>query len=338
VVGIMSTHVDDFLWGGDIWMSSNVILKIGEKITVGTVEDSNFKFTGIHLTSSVGPSGLVITTSMSEYIKGILPIDIEDSRPLDSPFLHPEYRGFRGLVGALLWVGTQLRPDVLVEVSLLGRFFECGTVKNLRDANKLLRKSQSLVYDVTYVPLRGKVSMSLYTDAAWANVNMVDTQGGHVILLLGEDNVTCNVISWVSRKLQRVVRSTLAGETQAMLAGIDEAMCLAFLFDELTGNIHSSVRPTPVNVVRPTNLENKVLPIFTRTDCKSIVDHLSSQKPKGSDKRLVLDLQHIKQDLEEGNVSSVQWCATDRNLADGMTKPGKSKNLVHAIVTNTVEQ
>ena len=52
-------------------------------------------------------------------------------------------------------------------------------------------------------------------------------------MLMGEDG-KFSPICWQSKRIRRVVRSTLAGETLALADGIDSAFYLATIYSELT--------------------------------------------------------------------------------------------------------
>ena len=81
--------------------------------------------------------------------------------------------------------------------------------------------------DVVFPKLNSTQGLKLvvYTDASLANLNGIDSCGGHVIFLCDNDNMCC-ALSWHSGKLKRVARSTIAAETMALSSGIEEAMYL----------------------------------------------------------------------------------------------------------------
>ena len=54
------------------------------------------------------------------------------------------------------------------------------------------------------------------------------TQGGHFIVLMGEKG-RFSPICWQSKRIRRVVQSTLAGETLALADGIDNAIFLSLV-------------------------------------------------------------------------------------------------------------
>lgn len=68
-------------------------------------------------------------------------------------------------------------------------------------------------------------------------------------------------LSWQSKRVKRIVRSTLAGETLAMSDGIDNSIFLSTLFSELT-----------------TGDAEHASPIICVTDNHSLADALKSTK------------------------------------------------------------
>ena len=74
------------------------------------------------------------------------------------------------------------------------------------------------------------------------------------------ENGLCNLVSWQSKRIRRVVRSTLAGEAKGMLYCIDAAVFISSLYsDILYGNFY-------------------MIPIEVITDNRSLVDALNSSK------------------------------------------------------------
>ncbi|XP_006815928.1 uncharacterized protein LOC102806126, partial [Saccoglossus kowalevskii] len=114
-------------------------------------------------------------------------------------------------------------------------------------------------------------------------------------------------ICWNSKKIRRVVRSTLAGETLAMTDGIDSAMFISTLYLELTG---SDSRYTK-------------LPLVCVTDCKSLYEAVKSTKLV-SEKRLRIEVSGIRELIESNQVKEFIWSESKNRLADCLTKRGAS--------------
>lgn len=123
------------------------------------------------------------------------------------------------------------------------------------------------------------LKMVVFSDASFGNLADGGTQGGHLIVLMGE-NGHFSPFSWQSKRVKRIVRSTLAGEALAMSDGVDNAIFLATLFSEVTAGDAAHV--TPVTCV---------------TDSHSLVDALKSTKSV-TEKRLCLEISSIKEMIQ----------------------------------------
>ena len=110
-----------------------------------------------------------------------------------------------------------------------------------------------------------------FTDAAYTNLIDGGSQGAYFILLVGE-NGACNLISWQSRRIKRIVKSTLAAETLAFGEGIDATVHVSSLFTEIYGGTSDFKR----------------IPIEAVIDNQSLYHALKSTKCI-SDKRLRVD-------------------------------------------------
>ena len=58
------------------------------------------------------------------------------------------------------------------------------------------------------------------------------SQGGHIILLIGK-NGNYSPISWQSKKIHPVIKSTLAAETLALQEGAENCYILRSIIDEI---------------------------------------------------------------------------------------------------------
>ena len=109
-------------------------------------------------------------------------------------------------------------------------------------------------------------------------------------------------LSWQSRKLKRVVKSTLAAETLALLDCAKAAVFLSSVMFELT--------------------KHRV-PIKCYVDSKSLVESLHSSRLV-DDKQLRIDMAVLKDMMDQNEITSVSWVPTVHQLANGLTKRGAS--------------
>ena len=114
---------------------------------------------------------------------------------------------------------------------------------------------------------------------------MLNLKGDHskldIIFLHGENSHVAP-ISWRSRKINRVVRSTLAAETLALTEAAEQGFYMRAILTELLG-LH----------------DKKCLPISAITDNQSLLNSIKSTKTV-DDKLLLIDISCIREKL--GNI------------------------------------
>lgn len=207
----------------------------------------------------------------------------------------------------------QSRPDLLFDVTKIANNLNKGSVGDILDINKIICKAKNSKLRLKFQSVsanlnEGVLHVVLYTDAALGNMPDGGSQAGYLIMLAG-DSGTFSPIWWNSKKIRRVVRSTLAAETLAMAEGIDASIFICTLLGELVYG-------------KP---EANLFPIVCFTDCKSLHDALKSPKFV-SEKRLRLEISGIKEQLQKGQVKRVEWISSDLQLADCLTKKGAVNN------------
>ena len=112
-------------------------------------------------------------------------------------------------------------------------------------------------------------------------------------------------ISWSSKPIIRVTRSTMSAEARALEAAADHAVFYARQIKELyTG--------------KRTNLG---IPVSCFTDSKTLHDALVSTR-QIEERALVHLIYGLKDKLEYREISRIAWVSTKRQLADGLTKTG----------------
>ena len=137
-------------------------------------------------------------------------------------------------------------------------------------------------------------------------------------------NKTCPVspLSWGTKKIQRVVTSTLSAETSALASTLDQLTWLrlywAWFFDQkIKWQNPCEVSDLPQAITVPTaRLDEKDLAI---TDCKSLYDLTTrTAVPNCSEFRTQLQARAIKDVLKEG--INLHWVHSGAQVADALTK------------------
>ena len=86
-----------------------------------------------------------------------------------------------------------------------------------------------------------KCPLECYTDAAFKNLQNGKSQGGLIIFLQDSYGNRCPIF-WRSKKLKRVVKFSLAAETQALVEGAEYGVYLASIMKLLIRNINVKVK------------------------------------------------------------------------------------------------
>lgn len=304
--GLIAVHVDDFLWAGNICFKETVIPKLRETFKIGNEESSNFKYLGL----DIHQNNKDVYIDQNNYINSLSLIKIEQTRKDDELLSKKEQDELRSRIGQFLWISSQTRPDISYDVCILATNFKTAAVRDIRRANKVLRKLKCETSGIKFRALNPTASMKIvcYTDASFANLGNGGSQAGNLVFMMGEDGV-CNLLHWESKRIKRVVKSSLAAETLALSEGIDNASFMASLVSELrTGS------PT-----------GQKIPIDVITDNLSLYNSLKSHK-QVTEKRLRVDLAAIKEMLLNGQVEHVRWTESRFQLADKLTKIGASSS------------
>ena len=309
--GLICVHVDDFLWAGNDWFKHNIIGNIAKKFCVGSADTAVFKYVGLHIASSGQMNSSV---DQLHYANSIEKISISRARAnnKNSDLSEKEKKEYRSLVGQLNWLSTQTRPDIAFDTCLLSGAFSKATVGDLIKLNKLADRVKNQCVKIVFPRLDDmrNCHLACFSDASFANLPGEGSQGGMVILLRDGKGKQCPIL-WQTRKIRRVVKSTLAAETLALLDCAEEANHLATLIARLLG----TQKP----------------PVHCYVDNKSLVDALYSFKLVDG-KRLRVEVAALQEMLERRELSKVSWIPTNLQLANCLTKTGaSSKELLEAI-------
>ena len=154
-------------------------------------------------------------------------------------------------------------------------------------------------------------TLECYCDASFANLPDCGSQGGFVIFLQDSNLKKCPIL-WKSRKIRRVVKSTLAAETLALVDCAEAAVYIKEIFREICLIEH--------------------VPINCYVDNKSLIDALNSKK-NVEDKRLRIDLAIIEEMIKNKEISSVTWIGSSHQLANCLTKRGASSKSLRASIS-----
>lgn len=169
-----------------------------------------------------------------------------------------------------------------------------------------------------------------FSDASFASKKVQTSQSGNIILATHqqiEKNVASPVspISWGSKKIQKVVTSTLAAETMSLSSSLDQLSWMRLYWHWLYCPNDEWKHPSETfqklpKAITSVTLRTQELPDATSVvDCKSLFDLVTRTAPPNCQEfRTQLQAQAIKEQLGEG--VHVRWVHSGAQLADSLTK------------------
>ena len=205
-----------------------VIPKLRSVFCVGREETETFKYVGIELKQHE----TTLHIRQQDYVHNLVPIELSKARSMqpDAPLTKEEVDKFRSKIGQILWVSRQSRPDTIFDACHLASSLKNATVNNILEANKVIKRLKSETVELKFQHLGDitKVQLLAFSDASLGNLPDGGSQGGYFIVLMGE-NGKFSPLCWQSKRIRRVVRSSLAGETLAMADANLSGCCCCLL-------------------------------------------------------------------------------------------------------------
>ena len=177
-----------------------------------------------------------IFLSQHDYAEALHPIPLESNRRTcrSASLSYVELEEYRVVVGQLMWLANQTRPDIAFEVCELSTHCHNATVEDVLHANKVISKVKNRNVSLQFHKLSNlsELTIECYCDASFANLHGSGSHGSFVILI--KDSIgSRNICSWQSKKVRRVVKSTLAAETLALLDGAEASILLSTVMAEI---------------------------------------------------------------------------------------------------------
>ena len=323
--GIIISHVDDLLLGGDSTAQES-LLTIGKELGFGSVEYDDFVYCGKRI--QMKPDG-AISVSVKAYHDNLSPVEIPLSRRKtpEAELSESERRQLRAVLGSLQWLVAQVRFDQGYSLSTLQG--EKPVIGTLQKANQLVKEFKrrpdfSLVFQALDL---SKAGIMVVSDSSLGNVLREGGCEGDVLeklysqsayfVIIGDHNLMngregCfNVVDARSHRLPRVCRSTYGAELMGVEEGMDMGIfCrggLATFLGLPTG------RRDSLKVMEE-------IPMVSITDAKDTYDRGNSDCPTyGAQKSMAFAVAWVRQTLNGYN-SSLKWTATANMWVDAGTK------------------
>ena len=248
-----------------------------------------------------------IELSYEQYIKKIIPITVPKGRKSESPLTSYEKTKARGLLGAIQWPGAQGVPSLLASASIQASEIAADKGECFANLNKTLRfakaNAEVALRMTKHVDEIQDGILVVFVDAAFGVRTDNASQGGYLIVhthkdILDGKKCKYSVVSWKSYKLQRVVRSSLGAEAQAMAAAMEELYFVKLFMVML---LHPGL-----SVRQGQELLTKTQSVVV-TDCRALYDALNrANVGTTQDKRVAIECLVIASMIKETG-SILRW-------------------------------
>ena len=128
-----------------------------------------------------------------------------------------EKDSYRRVIGQIGWDANQTRPDISYDACQMSIAYKNATVEDILKTNKTIKKMKRDKIAITFPSLSAieKSMIIVHSDASFNNLPNGRSQGGFILFLCDQEGHAAP-IHWQSKKIRRVVKSTLAAECLAL--------------------------------------------------------------------------------------------------------------------------
>lgn len=310
--GILCSHVDDFLYSGDERFKDTV-RRIKSKFEISNEDHHAFSYLGLNLNNQENS----FTLDQISYIQALKPIELTDIRRHNKEAVlnKTERTRLRSSVGKLNWITSQTRPDIAFDVRRIAGRIHQSTVKDIIEMNKLIKKTKAEELIIKFPQLENlrECRLVVFSDSSFANLEDSGSQGARVIFLVDKSQ-NAALMNWNSKRLRRVVRSTLAAETLALSDAVDTAYMINKMLSQLILN------------------NGEKFKIECLVDSRSLVENIRTSHTH-EEKRLLVDMAALREAKDEGDID-IHWIETKDNLANPLTKKSAYSGTLLEVLRN----
>lgn len=293
--GIWVIHVDDFLVCGT-GKFQKLVNEICTKFQVSKVQDGN---TCRYIGLDIKDQDDAIILSQHDYLEIVTPIKVPD-RGLDDLLTAEEIKGYQSLLGKLNWLSCNSRPDLKFDVFFYSQYNKTPKVKDLKGLNAVVKRVKKRGTSILFPKLDlNKLKIIVFSDASLGNLEE-KVRSCKAFIVLISDGKRCFPVKWNCKKIDRVCCDTLESETRAMKFGVNNAIGIMHVLEELLGF---------------------KLPIHSLIDSKTLERSCFSTN-NVKDATLKRTIARIQQNIHRGILTKVIHVRSKDQLADSLTKQG----------------
>lgn len=304
VVIYLLVYVDDFLMAcTEEAEIDRVFVKLREKFDITSLGNVRY-----FLGHEIVKEGEYYTMQLTAYIDSLIEkFGMEGSKPVRTPMdtgyitQNADSKNFqdtslyRSLVGALLYIAVNGRPDIAVSVGLLGRKVSEPNKMDWTAARRVVQYLKTTKdFKLRFGPGNGWV-LTGYVDSDWAGDKYSRRSTTGYVFFYGG-----GPICWVSKRQDSVALSTLEAEYNALSLACQETVWLRRLLKDLD----------------EPQLETTT--IFE--DNQGCLSFVKAERSSGRVKHIDTKSHYIRE-LCERKIVALQYCPSAEMIADALTKP-----------------
>ena len=201
---------------------------------------------------------------------------------------------YQSAVGGLMYAATNTRPDISMAVSRLTRHMSKPQAEHWEQAKRVMRYLKGTYSHTLVLGGGANKEVEVYVDSSFADEEGRRSRTGYVVRL-GHSTV-----AWGSKLQHTVALSTVEAEYMALAVGVQEAVFMRQLMEDLG---HKQQEATTIHE------DNQ--------GCIALANNnMTSTRTKHIDTRY-----HFTRERIQAGEVAVAYCPTKDMLADGLTKP-----------------
>ena len=339
---LLSVHVDDIKGAATKEVAASLLKHLNEKVGQCKADYGSFMHTGIQHEHSAGE----VFTHQYVYIDSITPIDTtlftgKDDEEMCDSRLHEAYRS---VLGAVAWT-VLTRAELAVYVQALQRRAHAPRITDCKRLNTVIRYMKRHKCGLKSVTLQRPLKLVAFIDAAFKaqpeEATGLALRGLAATLCedpgegkqLHGDNKKANLVDFIVRRQRRVVRFTFSAELNGLVDSIEQMLLLQCTLHQ----IYCGTTQSPERMIDLLESGKMYLLLNICVDAKAVYDAIAaSDACEPAENSLKLHLISVRDRMMHGLIRKLYWVDTRDMLADGLTKGGIDRLLLHRVSNDCV--
>ena len=194
-----------------------------------------------------------------------------------------------------MYLATTTRPDIAAAINILCRSVEKPCQRDWKAVKDVMRYLKQSIHLKLKMSADSKPDLIGYVDADWAGDTVDRKSTSGYLFQLGD-----SPISWSSRKQMSVALSSTEAEYVAAAYASQETVWLRQLLSDLGEPATGATR--------------------MYEDNQGCIKLATSERINARTKHIDIRHHHLR-DLVENGIIELEYCETDKMIADAMTKP-----------------